>query len=180
MERSYEKVETPIEGLNIYLNKVVSDERGHFLDLAETDNPLIEDVRHLHASIATTKHIARGEHWHYKLTEHFYVLSGTALFVLHDFNENSPSFGKTYAMILSDGKEKPDTELDSFHIGDGKLAQLEIPPMIYHAFLPLTDRDVVVFVAGNEGYDAEDYGRAKVHEIPEAKKILTDHGINIA
>ncbi|MEX0877844.1 MAG: dTDP-4-dehydrorhamnose 3,5-epimerase family protein [Candidatus Spechtbacterales bacterium] len=179
MEKSYKKVDTPIEGLNIYINKIVSDERGHFLDLAETDNPSMEDVKHLHASIATTKHIARGEHWHYKLTEHFYVMAGTALFILHDYNENSSTHGKTYALILGDGKTKPETELDSYYMDEGKLAQLEIPPMVYHAFMPLTDDEAVVFVSGNFGYDAEDYGRAKVIDIPGVKDILNKLNIEL-
>lgn len=175
---SYEEVKTPITGLKIYLNKVVSDERGYFLDLAETDNPLFKDVAHLHASIATTKHVARGEHWHYKLTEHFYLMAGTALFVLHDFDKNSPTHGRTYALILGDGKTKPETSLDAYYLDEGKFPQLEIGPNVYHAFMPLTDDEAVVFVTGNYGYDGEDYGRAKIEDIPGVKEILTNLGIN--
>lgn len=176
---SYQEINTPIDGVKILLNKVTSDNRGHFLDLAETDNPLFEDLKHLHASIATTKHIARGEHYHYKLTENFYVLGGISLFIMHDFNENSSTYGKTYALIAGDGKEKPNTNLETYYINEGQLVQIKIPPKVYHAFWPLTDDNAIVFVTGNTGYNAEDYGKPKIEEVPGATKILKEHGINI-
>ena len=177
MEKSYQEIDTPINGVKILLNKVNSDSRGHFLDLAETDNPLFKDIKHLHASVATTKYVARGEHYHYKLTENFYVLSGTSLFIMHDFNEDSPTYGKTYALILGNGKEKPNTNLETYYIDEGRLAQISISPKVYHAFWPLTDDDAVIFVTGNTGYDAQDYGKPKIEEVPGAVEILKQHGI---
>lgn len=180
MEKSYQEVKTTINGLKILLNKVTSDERGHFIDLAEIDNPIFKDIKHLHTSIATTKHIARGEHFHYRLKEDFYVLGGTVLFICHDFDKKSPTFGETFSTILGDGKEKIETDLDSYYLNDGQLAQLEIQPMVYHAFWPLTDSPAVVFVSGNAGYDAEDYGKPKIHEVPGAIEILKNHKINLS
>jgi len=59
---SIERVSTSIRGLNIYLNKVVSDSRGSYCDMAPggTDNPLYADgIKHIHASIATKKFVPR-------------------------------------------------------------------------------------------------------------------------
>jgi len=176
---SYSELKTPISGATIILNKVVSDERGHFCNLAEADNPALGGLKHLHASIATTPRVARGEHYHYRLVENFYTLGGTALWILHDFNEESPTYGTTYALILGDGKKKIKTKLPVFYLDEGKIAQLTITPKIYHAFWPLTDDPVVVFVTGTTGYDKSDYARPSIEEVPGAKEILAGHGIGV-
>ena len=83
-----EHIATTIKGLNLYLNKVVSDERGSYCDMAPggTDNPLYADgIKHIHASIATKRFTPRGGHYHYKLKENFFTLSGTALWNFYDF-----------------------------------------------------------------------------------------------
>ena len=179
--KSYKTIETPIRGLKIHLNKVVGDSRGFFCDLAETDNPLWKDgCTHLHASIAIKKGVARGAHYHYRLKENFYMLSGTSLMLFHDFNKKSKTFGKTWSVILG---FSPKTNLPdgtkSYFIDKGKLAQVEVPPYVYHAFWPLTNEKAIAFVTGTEGYDASDFARPAIHEIPGAKKILEKYGVKI-
>lgn len=174
---SYKTLKTPINGLKIHLNKVVSDHRGFFCDLAETDNPLWETgCKHLHASIAVKKGVARGEHYHYRLIENFYILSGTALWIFHDFNKESKTFGKTWALILGfSPKSNPATagpNPKKLFIDQNKLAQVEIPPYIYHAFWPLTNERVVAFATGTTGYDPKDFVKLKIDEVPGAVKIL--------
>ena len=83
---SYKQIKTPLDQVNILLNKVVSDDRGHFLDNAEVDNPVINTTQHIHSVIAHKKHSVRGEHYHYNLVEGFYVLHGTTLVVLYDLS----------------------------------------------------------------------------------------------
>lgn len=174
---SYEQTDTPIAGVKILLNKVVSDERGHFIGLAESDNPALGDLKNLHASVATTKHVARGTHYHHRLTENFYTLAGTALWILHDFDKDSATHGVTHALVLGDGKKNIKTTLPTFYIDGGHMAQLTIGPGVYHAFWPLTDAGAVVFVTGNTDYDPKDFVRPTLEEIPGAQKILKEHGI---
>ena len=174
MQDSYKTIQTPINGLKIHLNKVVADQRGLFCDLAETDNPIWKDrVTHLHASIAMSKGVARGAHYHYRLKENFYALSGTSLWIFHDFNKKSKTYGKTYSLILGLSDKKMETKgVKSFFMDKGKLAQIEVAPEIYHAFWPLTNHEVVVFVTGTTGYDASDFARPIISEVPGAEKIL--------
>lgn len=176
---SYKTLKTPINNLKIHLNKVVGDDRGYFCDLAEIDNPLFKDgCTHLHASIAMEKGVARGGHYHYKLKENFYALSGTSLWIFHDFNEKSKTYGKTFSLILGFSNKKINTKgTKSYLIDAGKLAQIEIPPYIYHAFWPLTNEKVVAFVTGTTGYDASDFARPNIEEVPAARKILKKHNI---
>ncbi len=64
-------MKTNINGATIFLNKVVADERGYFLDLAEIDNPAMKNLKHVHAAIANGKHKSRGEHYHMRLEGKF-------------------------------------------------------------------------------------------------------------
>lgn len=159
--KSYRTIKTPINGLKIYVNKVVGDKRGFFCDLAEADNPIWKTkIKHLHASIAMKRGIARGEHYHVRLIENFWVLSGKSLWIFHDFNKKSKTHGKTWSVILEFPPKK------------NKLAQIEIRPYIYHAFWPLTNKPVVAVATGTTGYDPKDFVRPKIEEVPGATKIL--------
>ena len=181
MSISYKTVKTPISGLKIHLNRVANDERGFFCDIAEIDNPIWKNgAKHLHASIAIKKGVARGEHYNFRLKENFYILSGTSLFIFHDFRKKSKTYGKTWSLILgfSPKPRLPGSDpgslggAKSYFIDKGKLAQIEISPYIYHAFWPLTNEKVLAFVTGNTGYDASDFSRPKLHDVPGAEKIL--------
>ena len=164
---SFKTIKTPINGLKVHLNKIVGDRRGYFCDLAETDNPLFKDgCRHLHASIGMHKGVARGAHYHLRLKENFYMLSGTSLLVFHDFNTKSKTFGKTWSVILGFSNPKVDTRgTKSYFLDKGKLAQVEIPPYVYHAFWPLTNAWVIAFVTGTTGYDPTDYYKPAIEEV---------------
>lgn len=164
-------IKTPIAGLNLYLNKVVSDERGSYCDMAPggTDNELYADgIKHIHASIATKKFVPRGGHYHFKLKENFFTLSGTALWYFYDFNKDSPTFGQGFAIILGHDKLGIDVGVPECAIYKNFAAQVSISPGIYHVFWPLTDAETVVTGTGSHDFEAEDYDRTKVEDVPGA------------
>ena len=164
-------IKTPIAGLNLYLNKVVSDERGSYCDMAPggTDNELYADgIKHIHASIATKKFVPRGGHYHFKLKENFFTLSGTALWYFYDFNKDSPTFGQGFAIILGHDKLGIDVGVPECAIYKNFAAQVSISPGIYHVFWPLTDAETVVAGTGSHDFEAEDYDRTKVEDVPGA------------
>lgn len=164
-------IATPIKGLNIYLNKAVLDPRGSYCDMAPggTDNPLYMDgIKHIHASIAVHKYIARGGHYHFHLKENFFTLSGTALWYFYDFDKESPTYGKSYTVILGHDKVGLDLGIPEYTIDKGSAAQLMINPGIYHVYWPLTDMETVVAGTGTRDYDPEDYDRTKVEDVPGA------------
>lgn len=164
-------IATPIKGLNIYLNKVVSDPRGSFCDMAPggTDNPLYADgIKNIHASIATHKYVARGGHYHFRLKENFFTLSGTALWYFYDFDKESPTYGKSYSVILGYDKLGIDFGIPEFTVDKGTAAQVMINPGVYHVYWPLSDMETVVTGTGTVDYDPEDYDRTKVEDVPGA------------
>ncbi|MDD3190466.1 MAG: glucose-1-phosphate thymidylyltransferase [Candidatus Pacebacteria bacterium] len=164
-------IATPIKGLNLYLNKVVSDPRGSYCDMAPggTDNPLYADgIKHIHASIATHKFVPRGGHYHFRLKENFFTLSGTALWYFYDFDKNSPTYGQGYSVVLGYDKLGLDLGIPEYTIDRGAAAQIMISPGVYHVYFPLTDAETVVAGTGSLDYDAEDYDRTKVEDVPGA------------
>lgn len=164
-------IATPIEGLNIYLNKVVSDPRGSYCDMAPggTDNPLYADgIKHIHASIATHKYIARGGHYHFHLKENFFTLSGTALWYFYDFDKDSPTYGQSYSVVLGYDKLGLELGIPEYTIDKGAAAQIAINPGVYHVYWPLSDMETVVTGTGSLDYDQEDYDRTKVEDVPGA------------
>ncbi|MCK4891797.1 MAG: glucose-1-phosphate thymidylyltransferase [Candidatus Pacebacteria bacterium] len=181
-------IKTPIKGLNLYLNKVISDERGSYCDMAPggTENELYSDgIKHIHASIATKKFIPRGGHYHYKLRENFFTLSGTALWYFYDFNQNSPTYGESYSVILGHDKLGINVGIQEFTIYNNSAAQIAISPGVYHVFWPLTDMETVVAGTGSTEYDSEDYNRMEIKDVPGAieifekiKKKITEYGKN--
>lgn len=168
-------IATPIKGLNLYLNKVVSDPRGDYCDMAPggTDNPLYADgIKHIHASIATHKFVPRGGHYHFYLKENFFTLSGTALWYFYDFKKESPTYGQSYAVILGHDKLGLDLGLPEYTIDKGAAAQVAIEPGVYHVYFPLTEMETVVTGTGSLDYDPEDYDRTKVEDVPGAMEAF--------
>ena len=178
---SYKKIKTSLDRTYILLNKVVSDDRGHFLDNAEVDNPVIQTTQHIHSVIAKTKHSVRGEHYHYQLEEDFYVLYGATLVVLYDDNSDSPTYQKSFSFVGGTKSNDNDLVLPSstpqFFIEDGALAQVHIPPKVWHGFWALTDRGSVILALGTAGYDENDYKKIKALDIPLVCDILQHYNI---
>jgi dTDP-4-dehydrorhamnose 3,5-epimerase-like enzyme len=99
------------------------------------------------------------------LRENFWVLSGAALWIFHDFNKKSKTYGKTWSLVLDFPPKK------------NKLSQIEIPPYVYHAFWPLTNQPVIAVATGTTGYDPGDFVKPKIEEVPGAMRILAKHKI---
>lgn len=177
--KSYKKVRSNIQEVDIFLNKVVKDSRGYFLDVAETDNPAIKTTKHIHSVIASHKYVARGEHSHYRLEEDFYFLGGPTLCILYDDNEKSKTYKKTYCCVGgTKGRIKNSLrELPNFFIEDDKLVQIHIPKKVWHGFWPLTDKGSTLLVLGTTGYDETDFKRTKSTEIDAVNNILLKYGI---
>ena len=168
-------INTPINDLKIHLNKVVADERGIYCDMAPggTDNPFFKDgIKHIHGSIAIKKLVPRGGHYHYHLRENFYTLSGTALWYFYDFRKDSPTYQTGYSVILGFNPAEKEIDVPSYAITQGSMAQIFIPPGVYHIFWPLTDEKVIVAGTGSLDYDSADYARPEIDEVSGAKEVF--------
>ena len=173
-----ELVETTIADLKIRINKVIEDQRGFLCELAPkglNDELLVGGVRNIYASTAIGKGKGRGGHYHEKNIESFFTLSGTALWFFHDFRQKSPTFDTSYAVIL--GLESPeDMPCPVYTVSQSKMAQVSVPPGVYHVFYPLTDKPVTVVALASEGFDKNDYVYPEVGDkTAEILKKLVGH-----
>lgn len=105
----------------------------------------------------------RGGHYHPKLNEYFFPVSGTSLWILSDFRTTSPTFGKTVSITLGD---KPEEH-----------PRLRVPAGVYHAIAPLTADGFTIIALGTTPFDKEDYVYPTVDEVPDMKSILETFGI---
>jgi len=174
------KIETGIPGLEVDLQKVIGDHRGFLAEMLPggMDHPVAKNgIRNIYMSVATGKHVGRAAHYHYKNHEIFYTLSGTALWLFHDFRKDSPSSGKSFEIIL--GHEKPEDEVHHpvVVLDDLQFACVSVPVEVYHAYWPLTDEKVRVVAVASESHSDDDYWRGKPNEVPGFVEILGKYGI---
>jgi len=175
-------IKTSINGLEIHLEKVLGDSRGLLAEMIPSgaqNDAVSRGIGNIYASIATGKHIGRAAHYHFKNHEIFFTLSGTALWLFHDFRKDSPTFGKIEGFVL--GFDSPEEEI--FHpiyvLGQKQMARVSVPAGVYHAFWPLSEEKVTVVAVASVSHDDNDYWRGKPEEVPGFKKELAKYGINI-
>jgi dTDP-4-dehydrorhamnose 3,5-epimerase-like enzyme len=168
-----EIIETPINGVKISLNKVIGDVRGHLCEIAPggTKNSFVGgNIGNVYCATATQKGVARGAHYHHKLIENFYTLTGSALWLLKDFRKDSKTFGETYAVVFGD-KKVVGINADQY-VSPENMAQLLVPNGVYHVFYPLTDKEVIVLALTNLPHDNDDYIRLEPENDKDLKGLV--------
>jgi dTDP-4-dehydrorhamnose 3,5-epimerase-like enzyme len=176
-----EMVKTEIDGLEIHLERVFGDGRGILAELLPDGarNPFVSErgIGNVYASIATGRHIARAAHFHFKNHEIFYTLTGTALWLFHDFRENSRTAGKNFGVVLGFDAPADPVPHQVYVLGEQKMAGISVPVGVYHAFWPLTQEKVVTVAVASVPHDDADYDRRSIREVPGFQKILAEYGI---
>lgn len=174
---------TAIEGLLVRPQKVVGDSRGLLAEMLQDGaaSPLVaaHGIGNVYASIATGKHVGRAAHFHFENHEIFYTLTGTALWLFHDFREGSPSFGADFGLVLGSDRLEGKLLHDSYLLADGKFAGVEVPVGVYHAFWPLTEEKVVTVAVASVPHSDADYDRRPPAEVPGFREILAGYGISL-
>lgn len=120
----------------------------------------------------------RGGHYHPKLQELFSTVSGTSLWVLSDFREDSPTKGKTAACIMGWNKPAETHGVPSHTFEEqGTLARLRVPNGVYHAVFALGNAPSLSVALGSTGFDKEDYRYPAAEEVPGMKALLDQFGL---
>ncbi len=128
----------------------------------------------------STPGTSRGGHYHPVLNELFETVSGTSLWIVSDFRDDSPTKGKTAACII--GWKKPaDAHGLPCHTfeGEGSLARLRIPAGVYHAVFALGTGPSLSVALGTTGFDANDYRYPAPEDVPGMKEILDRFGLKM-
>ncbi|QEC68015.1 dTDP-4-dehydrorhamnose 3,5-epimerase [Panacibacter ginsenosidivorans] len=132
--------ETPLKDCYIIHDTVFEDSRGYFFEsfnqqkftaLTGIANPFVQDNQSRSVrGVLRGLHFQRGEHAQAKLVR---VLQGSVLDVAVDIRKDSPTFGKHFAMELSDTSK----------------TQLYIPRGFAHGFIVLSDTAVFFYKCDN-------------------------------
>lgn len=173
-----------IEGVRVELQRYIGNTDGGVIHLLPggTDNAdcFKQGLHDVYAFTAHGKNVMRGGHYHHRLNELFFPMSGTALWILSDFRPDSPTFQKTSACILSIPEYTPPkkTSFPVFSLlGDRCMPRIRVPAGVYHAIIPLTDERVTTTALGSEPYQKEDYAYPLLESIPDLAKLLEEIGI---
>ncbi|MBI2482568.1 dTDP-4-dehydrorhamnose 3,5-epimerase family protein [Candidatus Uhrbacteria bacterium] len=173
---------TPIAGLELHHTKVVGDARGLLAELVQggTANPVLAPgLGNLYVSIATGKHTGRAAHFHFRLRELFFTMTGSAVWLFHDFRSTSPTAGQSFVCVLG-AERPPESVADPMYVlADRDMVRVDVPAGVYHAYWPLTDTPVVVLAAPSLPHDDTDYDRRKPIEVPGGREALARYGIVI-
>lgn len=174
---------TTIAGLELHHTKVVGDARGLLAELIQggNANPVLSNgFGNLYTSIAIGKHTGRAAHFHFKLHEFFFTLTGTALWFFHDFRDGSPTFEKSYSVVLGFDRPIGDAHDPVYVLADKDMVRCVVPAGVYHAYWPLTDAPVFVVSVASMTHDNADYDRRPPSAVPGCRESLARYGITLS
>ena len=111
-----------IRDVAIKILKAVQDDRGFLMEMLREDEPIFERFGQAYIT-ACRRGVVKGWHYHKEQTDHFVCVSGTALVVLYDPREDSPTQGIVQQVVL----QAPPCQ-------EPAPVLLKIPPLVVHGF----------------------------------------------
>lgn len=124
-----------IHGAAVKQLKVMCDERGRLMEMLRNDDPIFKGFGQIYLTTAYPG-VVKAWHYHRKQWDHFVVVSGMMKVVLYDPREDSPTRG----------------EVNEFFLGAHNPILLQIPPMVYHGFKCISEREAIVINTPTEVY----------------------------
>ena len=127
------KIETGFDGLFVLEPKIFNDERGYFYESFNKKTfedfglfgNFIQDNQSLsHKNVLRGMHFQKPPHEQIKIVR---VVTGSAIDIVVDIRENSPTYGKQYSILLTAENKK----------------MLYIPGGFAHGFLSLEDNTLI-------------------------------------
>ncbi|OGL60982.1 hypothetical protein A3E96_01390 [Candidatus Uhrbacteria bacterium RIFCSPHIGHO2_12_FULL_46_13] len=176
-----ERISTAIDGLTIVMNRAIGDERGWLGELVPggvSNSDVKDGLGNIYLSVAVGKNIARAGHYHYRQSELFFTITGTALWAFRDYREGSKTFGALQAMVFTD-EAKPDGPAPVYRVGESGMPYVIVPHGVYHVYWALTDTPVRVVCVATTPHDNADYVRLRPDEVPDVSNLLKSYGITI-
>lgn len=181
MDKEY--IETGIEGLTVYKNKVFMDARGALLQLAPdvAENPhFAGGIGNLCAGIAVGKE-PRGAHYHHNAQKDIWGISGTGLCYFLDMRSHSPTQGKSFACIVGFAAEEVELSFAGiprfFTQKEKWIAHIRISPGIYDLIWPVGNNPFIFVESKTTKYDESDYIRIAPDALEEVRIFKRAHGL---
>ncbi len=128
-----------IEGVAVKPLRVLSDERGHLMEMLRSDDKLFKGFGQVYMTTAYPG-VVKAWHYHRKQWDHFVVVAGMMKVVLFDPRDGSATKG----------------QVNEFFMGVHNPILLQIPPMVYHGFKCISETEAVVINCPTEVYRYDD------------------------
>lgn len=124
-----------IKGVKVKKLKVIPDERGRLMEILRSDDEFFEKFGQVYITTARPG-VIKAWHYHRKQTDHFVCLIGKARVALYDSREDSPTF----------------KEVNEFVMEPANPFLLKIPPLVYHGFKCISERETAIINIPTELY----------------------------
>ena len=111
-----------IHGVATKVLKVLLDDRGFLMEMLREDEPIFEHFGQVYIT-GCRRGVAKGWHYHKEQIDHFICVGGTALVVLYDPREDSPTRGMVQEFVLQTPPQQ-----------DPAPVLIKIPRMVVHGF----------------------------------------------
>jgi dTDP-4-dehydrorhamnose 3,5-epimerase len=141
-----------IEGVKIKKLRVIPDERGRLMEILRRDDDFFIEFGQVYITTAYPG-VVKAWHAHREQYDNITCVSGMVKLVLYDDRENSPTKGM----------------INEFFIGTHNPLLVHIPPLIWHGFKNIGEREAIVINIPTKPYryDKPDELRLPAHgEIP--------------
>ena len=119
--------------------EVIPDERGRLMEMLRADDELFRGFGQLYLTTAYPG-VVKAWHLHRKQWDHFVCVAGMAKVVLFDNRPESRTCG----------------EVNEFFLGEHNPILVQVPPMVYHGFKCISDREAIMINCPTEVYNRED------------------------
>ena len=153
MMKRHSPSKQPIEGVRTKQLKVVADERGRLMEMLRADDEGFTKFGQVYLTAAYPG-VVKAWHYHKKQTDHFVCVAGMMKLVLYDDREGSATRGV----------------VNEFFVGEHNNLLVTIPPLVFHGFKCISEREALVVNIPTEVYDSKhpDEFRLDAHdpEIP--------------
>ncbi len=149
-----------IEGVKVRQLKAIPDERGWLMELLRSDWEEFDRFGQMYMT-SCYPGVVKGWHYHKKQTDHFVCVHGMAKVVLYDSREGS----KTKGLV------------NEFFMGERNPILLKIPPLVYHGFKGIGDKEAWIINIPTELYN---YLEPDEYRVPyDSKEIPYDWEIKM-
>ncbi len=135
-----------IDGVRIKELRVIPDERGRLMEILRSDDETFTGFGQVYMTTAYPG-VVKGWHYHKIQTDNMAVVSGMMKLVLYDGRQESPTKGEVMEIFF--GEHQP--------------RLVTIPPMIFHGFKCISDKEAIVVNVPTEVYNYRQPDEFRVH-----------------
>jgi dTDP-4-dehydrorhamnose 3,5-epimerase len=144
-----------IEGVSVKKLRVIPDERGRLMEILRSDDDVFTRFGQVYVTTGYPG-VVKAWHYHTKQTDNFCVVHGMMKIVLCDSRTESSTFGL----------------VNEFFAGEHNPILITIPPLVFHGFKTISDKEAVLINVPTEVYD---YAHPDEHRIePYSSEVPYD------